>query len=160
MARRRKIFPTSIIIQMIIAPVVIIGCVIFFVFGVNSTVKTGAVYDVVAGDSLTSVANRLVADKLIDSEKIFKMAIRLQGGKIQRGQYDIPVGASIWRIADMFATGQVASTTIVIPEGCVSIGKLAFKLCKKLEEITIPTTVTKFGDLFLEECMNLKKTNH
>ena len=126
MARRKKIFPTSIVVQMIIAPVVIIGCVIFFMFGVNSTVKTGAVFDVVAGDSVTGVANRLMEKKLIDSEKIFKMAIRLQGGKIQRGQYDIPVGASIWRIADMFATGQVASTTIVIPEG------LTIKQVKKL----------------------------
>lgn len=117
MARRRKLFPTRVIVQMVIAPVVIVCCVVFFMFGIHTTVLQPAVFDVVSGDSVTGVANRLVAQKLVDSDRLFKMAVQLQGGKIQRGQYDIPRGASVWRIADMFVNGQVASTTIVIPEG-------------------------------------------
>lgn len=117
MARRRKLFPTRVIVQMVIAPVVIVCCVVFFMFGIHTTVLQPAVFDVVSGDSVTGVANRLVAEKLVDSDRLFKMAVQLQGGKIQRGQYDIPRGASVWRIADMFVNGQVASTTIVIPEG-------------------------------------------
>ena len=117
MARRRKLFPTRVIVQMVIAPVVIVCCVVFFMFGIHTTVLQPAVFDVVSGDSVTGVANRLLAQKLVDSDRLFKMAVQLQGGKIQRGQYDIPRGASVWRIADMFVNGQVASTTIVIPEG-------------------------------------------
>ena len=42
----------------------------------------------------------------------YKMMIHADMSK-----YDIPVGASAWKTADMFANGRVASTTIVIPEG-------------------------------------------
>ena len=117
MARRRKFFPTRIIIQMIVAPIIIVVTALLFMFGVHSVVKKSTVFDIVQGDTVSGVAARLVNQKLIDSEQIFKMAVRLNGGKIQSGQYDIPVGASAWRIADMFADGDVALTTIVIPEG-------------------------------------------
>lgn len=117
MARRRKFFPKNVIVQMIVAPAVIVVCAVIYIFGIHSTVRGPVVFDVVAGDSVSGVANRLRQQKLIDSDKVFKMAVRIQGGKIQRGQYDIPKSASVWRIADMFANGRVASTTIVIPEG-------------------------------------------
>ena len=54
---------------------------------------------------------------LIDSVALFKIAVRGNGGGIQSGQYDIPRGTSVWRIADMLAHGDVAATTIVVPEG-------------------------------------------
>lgn len=117
MARRRKFFPQRVIIQMIVAPVIIVVCAVLFMFGIHSTVSKPVVFDIVAGDTVSGVATRLMKQKLIDSEQVFKMAVRLNGGKIQSGQYDIPVSASVWKIADMFADGRVASTTIVIPEG-------------------------------------------
>lgn len=117
MARRRKFFPKHVIIQMIVAPVIILVCVVLFMFGIHSTVSKPVVFDIVAGDTVSGVATRLMKQKLIDAEQVFKMSVRLNGGKIQTGQYDIPVGASAWKIADMFANGRVASTTIVIPEG-------------------------------------------
>ena len=117
MARRRKFFPKHVIIQMIVAPVLIVLCVMLYMFGIHSTVLQPVVFDVVAGDTVSGVAHRLYQEKLIDSEQVFKMSVRFNGGKIQTGQYDIPVSASSWRIADMFANGRVASTTIVIPEG-------------------------------------------
>lgn len=117
MARRRKFFPRRVIIQMIVAPIIIVVCAALFMFGIHSTVSKSVVFDIVAGDTVSGVATRLMKQNLIDSEQIFKMAVRLNGGKIQSGQYDIPVSASVWKIADMFADGRVASTTIVIPEG-------------------------------------------
>ena len=117
MARRRKFFPQRVIIQMIVAPVIIVVCAVLFMFGIHSTVSKPVVFDIVAGDTVSGVATRLMKQKLIDSEQVFKMAVRLNGGKIQSGQYDIPVSASVWKIADMFADGRVASTTIMIPEG-------------------------------------------
>ena len=117
MARRRKFFPQRVIIQMIVAPVIIVVCAVLFMFGIHSTVSKPVVFDIVAGDTVSGVATRLMKQKLIDSEQVFKMAVRLNGGKIQSGQYEIPVSASVWKIADMFADGRVASTTIMIPEG-------------------------------------------
>ncbi len=102
---------------MIVAPVIILVCAAMFLFGIHSTVSKPVVFDIVAGDTVSGVARRLIKQKLIDSEQVFKASVRLNGGKIQTGQYDIPVGASAWKIADMFANGRVASTTIVIPEG-------------------------------------------
>lgn len=102
---------------MVIIPIVIVVCALVFMFGIHSTVSEPATFTISQGDSVSGVANRLMQKKLIDSVQVFKMAVQLQGGKIQMGQYDIPRYASSWRIADMFANGQVASTTVVIPEG-------------------------------------------
>ena len=102
---------------MIVAPVLIIVCAIVYMFMLHSTVRAPVVFNINRGDTVSGVANRLVRQKLIDSDQVFKTSVRLMGGKIQSGQYDIPNGASAWRIADMFANGRVASTTIVIPEG-------------------------------------------
>lgn len=117
MGRVRKFFPTRILIQMIVAPFVIVVCALVFLFGVHSTVHRPVVFVISGGDTVSGVANRLIKHNLIDSVEIFKMSVRLNGGKIQSGQYDIPVGASTWKIVKMFATGDVAATTIVIPEG-------------------------------------------
>lgn len=117
MARRRKFFPKRIVIQMLIAPVLIVVCAMLFVFGIHSTVSQPVTFTIAPGDSVTGVANQLMKNKLIDSVEVFKASVRLKGGKIQVGQYDIPRRASVWRIADMFANGRVASATIVVPEG-------------------------------------------
>ncbi|MBR5153858.1 MAG: endolytic transglycosylase MltG [Alphaproteobacteria bacterium] len=117
MVRRKRFFPKRIVLQMIGVPVVLVLCAMLYMFGIHSTVSKDVVFDVLPGDTVTGVARRLEENKLIDSQQVFKMAVRFNGGKIQSGQYDIPVSASMWRIAGMFADGNVASTTIVIPEG-------------------------------------------
>ena len=126
MAKRKSIFPKHIVAQLLIVPVIMVVCAMFYIFSVHSVVKNPAVFDVVRGDTVSGVAGRLVKDKLVDSEQVFKMAVRMNGGKIQSGQYDIPRGASAWKIADMLANGRVASVTIVVPEG------LTVKQIKKL----------------------------
>ena len=117
MVRFRNFFPNRVLIQMIVVTFVMAMCALVYVFGVHSTVRRPVTFDVVAGDSVSGVANRLFKQKLIDSVKVFKTSVRLNGGKVQIGQYDIPSGASTWRIANMLANGDVASTVIVIPEG-------------------------------------------
>lgn len=156
MARRKKFFPKKIIIQMIVAPLIIVGCAMFLMFGVVSTLKQPAVFDVVKGDTVSGVAARLQKQKIIDSERVFKMAVRLNGGKIQSGQYDIPIGASAWRIADMFANGQVASVTVVIPEGLTikQIKNLLLQMSGLTGEVecksgnNAPVCKLKDGDIF------------
>ena len=86
-------------------------------FCFQSTVLRPVVFDVVPGDSVTGVANRLVQNNLIYSKDAFVASVRFHGGKIQSGQYDIPRGASLWRITKMLVSGDVATTDIVVPEG-------------------------------------------
>ena len=100
-----------------VAPLVVAMVVFLYVFCIHSTVKTATVFDVVRGDSVTGVANRLVKQNLIDSKDAFVALVRFNGGKIQSGQYDISKSASLWRIVRMMVSGDVATTTIVVPEG-------------------------------------------
>ena len=117
MPKYKKFFPSFGVVRILVAPFAVVVCLAVFMFGVHTSVRKNSVFDISRGDTVSGVANRLLEQKLIDSVQMFKVAVRLQGGKIQRGQYDIPRGASVWRIADMFTDGRVASTTIVIPEG-------------------------------------------
>ena len=117
MVKCRKFFPRYIFAYMLFAPVVVALVVFLYVFCVHSTVKSATVFNVVRGDSVTGVANRLAKNNLIDSKDAFVALIRFNGGTIQSGQYDIPQSASLWRIARMMTTGDVATTTVVIPEG-------------------------------------------
>lgn len=105
------------IVQMLFAPIVAVLCLLLYVFCIRSTVSAPVIFSVARGDSVSGVANRLYKNGLIDSIQVFKMSVRAKGGKIQSGHYDIHRGASAWRIADMFADGKVAETTVLIPEG-------------------------------------------
>lgn len=126
MSKSKKLFAKYPLIYLLVAPVIVALIVFLYTFCIHSTVRAPVVFDVVRGDSVTGVANRLLKYKLIDSKDAFITSVRLHGGKIQSGQYDIARGTSVWRIADMLANGEVASTTVVIPEG------LTVKQIKKL----------------------------
>ena len=117
MRRYKKFFPKTVLIRIIVAPLIIGVCACVYMFGIHSTVKNDTLFGISRGDTVNGVANKLVKMGLIDSDVLFNAAVRFQGGRVQTGQYDIPRGASVWRIADMFTDGRVATTTIVIPEG-------------------------------------------
>ena len=117
MLKYRKKSLKNILIGILLLPFIVATVVCFYIFCIHSTVKTATVFDVVRGDSVTGVANRLAKNSLIDSKDAFVALIRFNGGTIQSGQYDIPQSASLWRIARMMTIGKVATTTIVIPEG-------------------------------------------
>ena len=92
--------------------------VVFFIilmFGFVS--RKSVLITVPSGATVTEVANILKQNDLVDSAASFKLAVRAQGGKIRVGQYEIPRGASAWRIAKMLVNGDVATTKILIPEG-------------------------------------------
>ena len=117
MVKVKKFFPKFAIVQIIAVPLIVLLCALVYVFGVHSTVRRPVTFDVVAGDSVSGVANRLFKNKLIDSVKVFKTSVRLNGGKVQIGQYDIPSGASTWRIANMLANGDVDGVFQLESEG-------------------------------------------
>ena len=117
MLKYRKKSLKNILIGIFLLPIIVATLVCLYTFCIHSTVKTATVFDVVRGDSVTGVANRLVKQNLIDSKDAFVALVRFNGGKIQSGQYDISKSASLWRIVRMMVSGDVATTTIVVPEG-------------------------------------------
>ena len=94
---------------------VLVLVVAFMLFGY--TTRKPVIITVSSGATVTDIANMLKSQDLVDSASSFKLAVRAQGGRIQVGQYEIPRGASAWRIARMMANGDVATTKILIPEG-------------------------------------------
>ena len=118
MAMKIKSFIPSVKWGYIVCAAVIIAVfIVLYVFGIRSVVKDDVTFVVARGDTVSGVAERLIDKNLIDSLNLFKIAVRGNGGEIQSGQYDIPRGTSVWRIANMFAYGDVAATVVVVPEG-------------------------------------------
>ena len=117
MLKYRKKSLKNILIGIFLLPIIVATLVCLYAFCIHSTLQTATVFDVVRGDSVTGVANRLVKQNLIDSKDAFVALVRFNGGKIQSGQYDISKSASLWRIVRMMVSGDVATTTIVVPEG-------------------------------------------
>lgn len=115
--KMKKIIPSNKFVNIICAAVIIIVIALVYVFGFRSVVERDVVFNVTRGASVSDIAAQLESRDLIDSQFMFKLAVRGNGGAVQSGQYDIPRGTSVWRIADMFAHGDVAATTVVIPEG-------------------------------------------
>ncbi len=114
----RKIkIPCCLWVRCLLPPMVALALLGLYMFGMRSPVRTDVVFDINRGTTVVGVATQLEKQGLVDSAKLFTIAVRINGGKIQSGEYDIPRGASTWRIARMFARGDVASATIVIPEG-------------------------------------------
>lgn len=98
-----------------------IGCVVvfvvFYVFNVWSPIKKHVSVMVPNGASITRMTNYLYKNNIIKSKELFYFSIRLNGGVIQAGEYDIPRGAGMWTVADMLTHGKIATTTVTIPEG-------------------------------------------
>lgn len=117
MSRKKK---TSHLLKFVYGVCGIVGLVLaafIYVFCIVSRVQTNTTFIVGRGASVSAVAGRLESHNMILGADMFKFCVRMQGGKIQSGEYEIPAGASMWRIADMLANGRIATTTVVIPEG-------------------------------------------
>ncbi len=104
-------------IRLVLALMVVAFVAVLYILGVGGVTRRSAVLHVARGASVSSVARDLSRAGLIESEGVFKFAVKLNGGKVQVGEYNIPRRASAWRIARMLAQGQVATVSIVIPEG-------------------------------------------
>ena len=114
----KKIFRKnkSTVYAMLVVVLAVCGLMLWQ-FGIRSTVQVSRTFIINRGASVGAVAQSLHRHNLVVSPMAFKMAIRMNGGRVQSGEYDVPRGISAWGLARMFATGDVASTTITIPEG-------------------------------------------
>lgn len=117
MRRKRIKIPNCFWLKYVLPPIAAIVALGIYAFALRSPVRAPVVFHINRGEAVSSVASRLARAGLIDSAEFFKFSIRAQGGRVQSGEYDIPRGASVWRIANMMAHGKIATVTIVIPEG-------------------------------------------
>ena len=104
-------------IKFALAICAVVFFVVFYIFNIWSPLRKSVTVVVTKGTSVTSITNYMVKNKIIKSSDLFYFSVRLNGGKIMAGEYDIPRGAGVWTIADMLTHGKVATTTITIPEG-------------------------------------------
>ena len=128
--------------------------VVLFVFDIWSPVRKPMSVVVPRGASVTGMTNYLYKSNVIKSKELFYFSVRLNGGKIQAGEYDIPRGAGAWTIASMLAHGRIATTTVTIPEGMtvVQIKNLLMNVPFLTGEVDCdngaPVCNLKDGDIF------------
>ena len=120
---------------------------IYFLILLNSmffapVIESDMLYTIKPGQSVASVAHDL------DLGDDFVFFVRRHGGVIKMGTYDIQKGAGTWRLAKMFTKGQVASRTVMIPEGLTV--RQVINLLNAHPDLTGEITEIKYteGELF------------
>ena len=76
-------------------------------------------FHVETGTGSGTIAKRLVAEKLIRSEPLFRLAVRYRGTdkRLQAGTYALRRNMNLWDLLDEFEKGQVTLVTWTVPEG-------------------------------------------
>ena len=102
-------------IKFALAICAVIVFVICFIFNLWSPLRKPVTVVVPKGASVIGMTNYLLRNRIIKSGDLFRFSVRLNGGTIMAGEYDIPRGAGVWTIADILTHGKVATTTVTIP---------------------------------------------
>jgi len=99
-------------------------CLIILLIGVSLTRPPTSSeevinFDVPVGSSSRTIAKRLIEQKLIRSEHVFRLAVRYRGtGKrLQAGTYVLQRNMALWDLLDEFEKGQVTLVSWTVPEG-------------------------------------------
>ncbi|WP_324827875.1 endolytic transglycosylase MltG [Qipengyuania zhejiangensis] len=89
----------------------------------SSGVEEDTNFIVPSGASLTSVADKLEEEGLIDSAEGFLLRAKIfgSGDPIKAGEFQLPAGASPSRILGTLQSGQVIRRFVTVPEGLPSI---------------------------------------
>ena len=69
----------------------------------------------------------------------------------------VVIEKGVTTIGDYAFYGMTDTTNITIPEGVKTIGAYAFKNSTKLEQVELPSTLTRFGESAFYGCTSLKK---
>jgi len=119
----------------------------------RSAVLENTGFVIAPGASVSSVASDLGQGRL------FKFFVRLNGGLVQAGDYELPAGASIWRLARIFSRGQIAAVAIVVPEG-MTVKQITGLLDSKPEfaKCKVQNAIYKDGELFPDTYIVAKGT--
>lgn len=115
--RKAKILTSKLLVKVIVGVSALAMLFAIYALGIQSPIKQTVFYRVNPGTSITAVATDMLNRDLIVYESLFKTSVLLQGNRIQSGVYELKAGTSLYRIGKKFNRGDIASTTILIPEG-------------------------------------------
>ena len=89
----------------------------------DPSADTTIVFDVPRGSGLSSIANRLEADGLINNANVFKLVTRLRGNEanFKAGEFALTPGSSMAKIYDDLAEGRAILYPVTAPEGTTSV---------------------------------------
>lgn len=141
-------------VKFVLAIVCVFVFAVFFVFNVLSPVRKPVDIVVPRGASVTRMTDYLYKNNIIKSKSLFNFSIKLNGGKIMAGEYEIQRGAGMWTIASMLAHGRIATTTVTIPEGYTikQIKKMLMNMPSLAGDVdcdkSLPVCDLKDGDIF------------
>ncbi|MCQ2562690.1 MAG: endolytic transglycosylase MltG [Alphaproteobacteria bacterium] len=130
--KKRKLKTIKSYVKFLLAICVIVACVSFYIVNILSPLKHPTTIVINRGMSVSYLSQSLYNRKIISSKMLFEFFIKLNGGKIMAGEYDIPANTGCLSIATMVARGDIATTNVTIPEG------YTIKQTKKMLE-SIPT---------------------
>ncbi|MDR2685915.1 MAG: endolytic transglycosylase MltG [Rickettsiales bacterium] len=103
--------------QIAIAVIVVLGLIISYATFILSPIRVKSELVVAPGASVSRISSDLKSNGLIISEYLFKASVMAWGGRVQVGTYDLKPGRSVWGVARDLGRGNIATTTLTIPEG-------------------------------------------
>ena len=113
------------------------------------------VFAVPEGAGLSSLANKLEEDGLIDSAVMLKLNAKLTGigGALKTGEYEVEAGASMKDVIDVFESGKTTLYPITLPEGLTSAQLMRIIAASKTLSGEMPATPPE-GSLLPETYMH------
>ncbi len=124
-------------LTLLILAMMMVGGVI--AWGTSQMDKAGGVaedvvFEVRAGDRLTTVSDRLLASGLISNATIFRISARSTGEdkQLKYGEYKIPAYSSMRQILALVTSGRSLSYQVTIPEGLTSFQIVALLMNQPL----------------------------
>ena len=115
----------NLVITVIVVGILAIGGGVFFAksqFDSASTLDTARTFTVAHGTGVSTIADELVKDGIIDTKWLFVFGVWLsnQTSSLKAGEYLIPAHASMRDIMDTMVTGKGILYSVTIPEGLTS----------------------------------------
>jgi UPF0755 protein len=115
----------NLVITVVVVGVLAIGGGVFFAksrFDSATNLDSARTFTVTHGSSLSTIADELVKDGLIDTKWLFVFGVWLsnQTSSLKAGEYLIPAHASMRDIMDTMVTGKGILYSVTIPEGLTS----------------------------------------
>ena len=115
----------NLVITVIVIGILAIGGGVFFAksqFDSASTLDTARSFTVAHGTGVSTIADELVKDGIIDTKWLFVFGVWLsnQTSSLKAGEYLIPAHASMRDIMDTMVTGKGILYSVTIPEGLTS----------------------------------------
>jgi UPF0755 protein len=115
----------NVLVTVIVVGVLLIGGSVYFAksrFDSASSIDAPRTFTVAHGTGLSTIADELVKDGIIDTKWLFVFGVWLsnQTTSLKAGEYLIPAHASMRDIMDTMVTGKGILYSVTIPEGLTS----------------------------------------